>query len=214
MTTSKPLKGLMIFSYYQIRGVILCVIFVCLALGGAWLAFPEDPFLINALTQMPLTFGYISIAGMDSIRNWEKYQIAMPVSRKTLVASQMIPTVLGLILGFTIVTIIILIGSLLHEDILFNMNTMIMSINSFNNSLLFVALTFIFSFLPVLKGKETLALILAFICSAVIVYGLNFLGGLMGLTSNSLVFFITILSVLTFFAAYVSCCKIYAKRDF
>jgi len=214
MTTSKPLKGLMMFSYYQRRAVFLGVILFYLAFGGAWLALPEEPFFIEALSQMPLMIGYIFIVGMGSISNWEKYQIAMSVSRKTLVASQVIPTVLGLILGFTIVTIIILIGSLLHEDILFNMNTMIMSINSFNVSLLFVALTFIFSFLPVLERKETLALILAFICSLVIAYGFSYLGGLMGLSSNIMVLFITILSVLTFFAAYVICCKIYAKRDF
>jgi|GEM_PF-6664397 len=214
MTTSKPLKGLMMFSYYQRREVFLGVILLYLALGGAWLAFPEEKILIDALIQMPLMIGYIFIVGMGSIRNWEKYQIVMPVSRKTLVASQMISTVLGMILGFTIVTIFLFISSLVHGAILFNTRTIILFIEIFNISLLFVALTFIFSFLPVLKGKETLALILAFICSVVIVPGLSFLSGLTGLSSNIMVLLITILSVLTFFAAYVSCCKMYAKRDF
>ena len=214
MTSSNPLKGLMMFSYYQRRGVLLCVIFFYLVLGGAWLALPEEPFLLDVLTQMPLTIAYIFIAGMDSIRKWEKYQISMPVSRKMLVASQMIPTVLGMIFGFIIINIILFIGSLLHEAILFNMNTIILFIESFNVSLFFVALTFLFSSLSVLEEKETMAFILAFISSLVIVYGLIYLGGWIGLTFNTIVLFITLISVLNFFAAYVICCKIYTKRDF
>ena len=198
------------FAFFQMLGTLGTVGFIILAMGVAWL-FTGEEWVLGMLGNASLMISGAFLVGSAKNSNWEKFQLSMPIQRKTLLASQMLPPLLGGVLGLVMTAAFLLIASTFMEIYSWFIFALL---HGFNSMLFIVAFTSILGALPFFEDKKTAALTIAFAAGMAMVFGLNWLGAQLELAQNLIVIATTSLAIIACFIAYVVGCKIYRQCDF
>lgn len=207
------MKGLLIKDFYMIKRqfllfLIVPVLFFFLSL------YMGDSGYFSYYSVAILSILPISIIGYDEAYKWNKYEIILPVSRKSIVAEKYIFTLILVIPILLIESIIIMI----------TFNWSAENIIHWISLTLFCGLIIPSIMLPVVmkfgyhKGKIINIIIIAILSSSIAIINITSISGenkLKGeFSPGSLTFIFAIAAIIIFAVSYLISSKIYSKREF
>jgi len=218
MAMKNPTRGLLMYSFYSLRGNISIGLSLILALGIVLLITGNITVYVFFVV---LSIGYLPFLVMMAMTNkksqkWEKFQISMPVKRKNVVANFYLSISIASIAGLLLCAIILGIGIIIHENVLI---FVIEGYAGHPSSIFGAALIAAGLFLPIGSTKVgadrgevffTICMLVAFFSMLLV----SMIGESAGI-SLAIISLIQIgASAIVFIISYCVSCKIYAKLDF
>ena len=116
---NKPLKGLLSLMLHGVNDTLAIIALACVGLGAAMLITGDSVFLNFFVMASICVFPYIVMMRMGgaTMNSWERFQIAMPISRRDQVNSFYVGILLASVVGIPLVALVSLTAPLLHEGI-------------------------------------------------------------------------------------------------
>jgi len=217
MSTTNPIRGLLIYSFHAVSGNWAIALAVCIVLTGILLVTGDYAFFVLLGMAAILAPPILVLINMGGISKWERFQIAMPVTRSDLVSSQYLEIFLSSLVGIPFVIIVAGIAGAMHEGIFYDF-TMIEAITVFSTFWVLPLLTAGFSF-PLAstsmgEKREGAIVILSILAASVFTNMMPRIGEWQGLSSNNAILLMVVISLIIFVGSYFITRRLYAIKDF
>ena len=232
MNNNKAITGLMVYAFYSASGNIMIMLGVVMLIS-VFAAVTGNPGLIGGVVGAGVAvLPNITLlnAHKDSTSKWTKFRAAMPVKRRSIVASLYISHVLTCIVAIALMAALLAVFWGLHGDFMAELNFPALVPLAVVFPLLACAL-----FYPLLftigEGKEEALSIICILGGAAAAVGIFWfaiywgqglwehwqasikLGAIFGYADGLGVFLYFVISLVLFVLSYVISVKIYAKKD-
>ena len=217
MKTKNPIRGLLIYSFHAVSGNWAIALAVCLVLTGILLVTGDYAFFILLGMTAILAPPVLIMMNMSGISKWERFQLAMPVTRSNLVSAQYLEIILSSLIGIPFVVVIAGIAAVLHEGIFYDFTVVdaIIVFSTFWIWPLFTAgLSFPLVCTKIGEKRETAIIILCVIAVSMFNSFMPWAGYRLGLSANITSSLMVVIPVIVFIVSYFITRRLYAIKDF
>jgi ABC-type transport system involved in multi-copper enzyme maturation permease subunit len=210
-------KGLILYSYHSAIGNIAIVSAICLVVG-ILLVITGDSRFLNIFISLGITLMSCSLmycVQKDKSSKWNRYQLAMPVKRSDVIASQYLGHLIALLYAIIFTGTFSYISIVLHKDILTMFNENALSIIPLSIGASLVSCALFYPFVPALdaNGGESLIFVCMLIACCINAF-IYWLGHKAELPQGINAALCIVLSIVFFIISFIITIKIYAKKDF
>jgi len=208
---TSPLRGLLTFTLYGIVKSLLPTLGL-IAVIGILAIVTGEPLIFSILMLGYLMIPVSVLISIGKAEKWDRYQVTMPIRRKTLILAKIIPVVLSSIFGTLLVSAILWLAAQRHGDAFSNLMQNVYT--TFSISLLMLAIIIPLSTARWFQNKLGALMALAIIGSMFLMIARQLLVVTGGFTVSAANAILVTASALMLIAAYFITILRYAKTDF
>jgi len=212
MRTTNPIRGLLIYSFHAVSGNLAIALAVSLVLAAVLLVTGDYAYFILLGMAAMLAPPVLVFMNMSDISKWERFQIAMPVTRSDLVSAQYLEIFFSSLVGIPFIVIIAAIAAFVHEGIFYEF-TIIDAISVFSTfwvmPFLIAGISFPLICTKIGEKRESAIVIISVIAASSLTSVMS-----IGLSTDYVTLITIVISLIIFVVSYFITRKLYAIRDF
>jgi len=223
--TQNPMKGLLVYSFYASSKIITSVVLLFLVASIVILVLGEIlPFSLvgdnsiygSAIGFVLFLIPYVVMTMSGDTTNWERFQIAMPVSRKQLVASFYISVIISQIIAILVLAIITGLWLALQEGMLDAIIATgpISFAHGLGMPLFMAALLFPLAITKVGYNNQSTIFLVSMFASVIIFVAVGWIIGNIDLSTGGSMLLLFATGAIPFIVSFIITKRLYAQVDF
>lgn len=213
------MKGLLIDGYYKIIGGMKILLLLLVVLGVFIIEFIDSQLIIQGyivVIFLSISMYSLSISCKDIETGWHKYELILPIERKTVIKSKYLMAIICMTLA-TLLTVIYLQGLVMTKGGIYfdlgikDISTILVTVISF--SIQVYSWYYLLLFLGDIEKKEILSIvsIIVAMCTIGLIIWLLNMKGFQIEKSRVIIF---IVSILELFVSYQAVKRVYQNKEY